>query len=192
MSTQLGMPVYAPAGVGHLSGPETFPDAAHHELANTQLRRNLGGATATIRAKREAVVAEVPDWEQLRLAGSAIKADVMARLPELLVQLEEQVQARGGTVHWARDATEANAIVVDLVRSTGSDEVVKVKSMATQEIGLNEALEDRAYRDRPRRAHRAAWSRHPQPHPGARHPPQPRRDPRDLPTRHARRGPRAE
>jgi len=142
MSTQLGMSVYAPAGVGHLSGPETFPDAAHHELANTQLRRNLGGATATIRAKREAVVAEVPDWEQLRLAGSAIKADVMARLPELLVQLEEQVQARGGTVHWARDATEANAIVVDLVRSTGSDEVVKVKSMATQEIGLNEALED--------------------------------------------------
>ena len=49
--------------------------------------------------------------------------------------------ARGGVVHWARDAEEANRIVVDLVRETGADEVVKVKSMATQEIGLNEALE---------------------------------------------------
>jgi L-lactate dehydrogenase complex protein LldF len=43
-------------------------------------------------------------------------------------------------VHWARDAEEANRIVVDLVRGTGADEVVKVKSMATQETGLNEAL----------------------------------------------------
>ena len=49
--------------------------------------------------------------------------------------------ARGGVVHWARDADEANAIVIDLVRGKGVDEVVKVKSMATQEIGLNEALE---------------------------------------------------
>jgi L-lactate dehydrogenase complex protein LldF len=142
MSTFLGTPVHAPAGVGHLRGTASFPDAAHHALADTQLRRNLGGATATIRAKREKVVEEVPDWEELRLAGSAIKADVMARLPELLVQLEEQVSAHGGVVHWARDATEANRIVVDLVRTTGSEEVVKVKSMATQEIGLNEALAD--------------------------------------------------
>jgi L-lactate dehydrogenase complex protein LldF len=66
----------------------------------------------------------------------------MARLPELLTQLEERVTAAGGNVHWARDANEANAIVTDLVRATGSDEVVKVKSMATQEIGLNEALAD--------------------------------------------------
>ena len=60
----------------------------------------------------------------------------------MLEQLEEQVQARGGVVHWARDAQEANAIVTRLVRATGADEVVKVKSMATQEIGLNEALEE--------------------------------------------------
>ena len=137
----LGIPVHAPAGVGHLRGTQSFPDAARGALADTQLRRNLGGATATIRAKRQAVVDEVDDWEALREAGSAIKTDVMARLPELLVQLEENVTARGGVVHWARDAAEANRIVVDLVRATGVDEVVKVKSMATQEIGLNEALE---------------------------------------------------
>ena len=65
----------------------------------------------------------------------------MARLDEHLIALEEQVTARGGTVHWARDANEANEIVTRLVQATGADEVVKVKSMATQEIGLNEALE---------------------------------------------------
>ncbi|WP_127782028.1 lactate utilization protein B [Rhodococcus sp. X156] len=143
MSTFLGTPTAPPpAGAGHLRGTESFPDAARHALQDTQLRRNLGAATATIRAKRAGVVAEVDDWEQLRLAGSALKADVLARLPELLEELEQQVSAHGGVVHWARDAAEANRIVVDLVRATGSDEVVKVKSMATQEIALNEALEE--------------------------------------------------
>ncbi|MFI6094350.1 LutB/LldF family L-lactate oxidation iron-sulfur protein [Lentzea sp. NPDC051213] len=138
MSTFLGMP--APRGVGHLRGTESFPDAARTALADTQLRRNLGHATSTIRGKRALVVSEVDDWEQLRLAGSALKAATMARLDEHLEQLEREVQARGGVVHWARDANEANAIVTKLVRDTGETEVVKVKSMATQEIGLNEVL----------------------------------------------------
>ncbi|HEV7213011.1 MAG TPA: LutB/LldF family L-lactate oxidation iron-sulfur protein [Blastococcus sp.] len=131
----------APAGVGHLRGDRSFPDAAREALRDGQLRANLGHATSTIRAKRASVVGEVPDWEQLRAAGKAIKAATMARLDEHLEELERQVTARGGTVHWARDANEANAIVTRLVRDTGADEVVKVKSMATQEIGLNEALE---------------------------------------------------
>ncbi len=65
----------------------------------------------------------------------------MSRLPELLEQLEARVTERGGVVHWAADANEANAIVTDLVKQTGSERVIKVKSMATQEIALNEALE---------------------------------------------------
>jgi L-lactate dehydrogenase complex protein LldF len=138
VSTFIGMP--AARGTGDLQGDRPFPQAAHDALADQQLRRNLGYATATIRTKRAQVVAEVEDWEQLREAGRQIKAHVMARLPELLEQLEEQVTARGGTVHWARDSTEANRIVADLVKATGSDEVIKVKSMATQEIGLNEYL----------------------------------------------------
>ncbi len=133
--------VHAPAGVGHLRGEESFPRAARGALADTQLRRNLGKATSLIRAKRASVVGEVPDWEDLRVAGSTIKTDVMARLPELLVELEENVTARGGTVHWARDAQEANEVIAGLVRAAGADAVVKVKSMATQETGLNEHLE---------------------------------------------------
>ena len=139
----LGMPALptSPRGTGHLRGDESFPDAARRSLTDTQLRRNLGKATRTIRGKRAAVVAELPDWEELREAGRQLKVHTMAHLPDYLVQLEEAVTARGGVVHWARDAEEANRIVVDLVRATGADEVVKVKSMATQEIALNEALE---------------------------------------------------
>jgi L-lactate dehydrogenase complex protein LldF len=136
------LPIYAPADVGMLRGDLSFPDAARLALADTQLRRNLGHATATIRGKRARVVEEVGDWEELREAGRRIKADTMARLDTLLVQLEERVTDAGGVVHWARDATEANAIVARLVAATGAREVVKVKSMATQEIGLNDALED--------------------------------------------------
>ncbi|MEU6646404.1 LutB/LldF family L-lactate oxidation iron-sulfur protein [Saccharomonospora sp. NPDC046836] len=122
-------------------GSPTFPKAAHTALADTQLRSNLRKATTTIRAKRAGVVAELDDWERLRLAGAAIKDDVLANLDTYLVRLEESVTACGGVVHWARDAAEANQIVLDLVRAEGADEVVKVKSMATAEIGLNEALE---------------------------------------------------
>ncbi len=130
-----------PHGTGHLAGSRPFPAAAHDELGNAQLRANLHKATHTIRDKRARVVAELPDWEQLRLAGSAIKADVLARLPELLRQFEAAATAAGATVHWARDATEACDVVTRLVRDAGADEVVKVKSMATQEIELNQALE---------------------------------------------------
>jgi L-lactate dehydrogenase complex protein LldF len=140
MSTFLGLPAYAPKGVGQLRAEEPFPAAARTALADTQLRRNIGHATATIRAKRARVVGEVPDWEELRVAGQQVKAATMARLDEHLERLEAEVTARGGVVHWARDANEANAIVTRLVRATGETAVVKVKSMVTQEIGLNEAL----------------------------------------------------
>lgn len=143
-STFLGMPATpprSPYGTGNLRGDRKFPEAAHDELRNEQLRRNLGRATRTIRAKRLDVTGELPDWEALRDAGSAIKTDTMNRLPELLEQLERKVTERGGTVHWARDGVEANEIVARLVRATGSSDVIKVKSMATQEIGLNEHLE---------------------------------------------------
>jgi L-lactate dehydrogenase complex protein LldF len=122
------------------AGTPPFPKAARTALADNQLRANLGRATRTIRDKRARAVAELDDWEGLRLAGAAIKDDVLARLPELLVRLEANVQAAGGVVHWARDAAEANATVVDIVRTAGAREVVKVKSMVTQEIELNEAL----------------------------------------------------
>jgi L-lactate dehydrogenase complex protein LldF len=126
---------------GTFLGTPAFPSAARTALADTQLRRNLAHATGVIRGKRAAVVGEVEEWEQLRLAGAALKDRTLRHLDTYLEQLERSLTAAGATVHWARDAAEANRIVVDIARGHGTDEVVKVKSMATAEIGLNEALE---------------------------------------------------
>ena len=133
-------PRQLPPPTPRFAGTPPFPEAARAALENEQQRDNLRRATTTIRTKRARAVAEIDDWEALRLAGAAIKDETLARLPELLEELERNVIAAGGVVHWARDAAEANAIVVGLVRAAGADEVVKVKSMATQEIELNEAL----------------------------------------------------
>ncbi|MCC3768011.1 lactate utilization protein B [Streptomyces sp. UNOC14_S4] len=118
----------------------SFPQAAALSTQDGRLRANLRHATHTIRAKRAQAVAELDGWDRLRRAGAAIKDRTLRHLDHYLLQLEESVTRAGGTVHWAADAAEANRIVTDLVRATGETEVVKVKSMATQEIGLNEAL----------------------------------------------------
>nr|WP_083090379.1 LutB/LldF family L-lactate oxidation iron-sulfur protein [Actinomyces vulturis] len=147
-STFLGMP-HTGGWITDVQQPEdtlrwgpTFPEGARKTLANTQMRRNIGFATRTIRSKRGQRVDEMPDWEKLRDAASAIKHETMSNLPELLVEFEANVTKRGGIVHWARDAAEANRIVADIIHSKGVDEVVKIKSMATQETNLNEFLAD--------------------------------------------------
>jgi iron-sulfur cluster protein len=127
---------------GTFVGMPAFPEAAREALADSQLRHNLAHATGTIRAKRAKVVAEVPDWEELRLAGAAVKERALLDLDTQLLRLEETLTANGATVHWARDAAEANAIVAGIAKAHDAQEVVKVKSMVTQEIGLNEALQE--------------------------------------------------
>jgi L-lactate dehydrogenase complex protein LldF len=120
--------------------PLPYLEEAAAALGDAQQRRNLAHATGTIRTKRAAAVAELPDWEALRDAGAAIKDHVLANLDHYLERLEARVVAAGGQVHWAPDADAANAVVRSLVRATGTREVIKVKSMTTEEIGLNRAL----------------------------------------------------
>ncbi|MBT2384986.1 lactate utilization protein B [Streptomyces sp. ISL-11] len=127
-------------------GMPAFPRSAGLATQDSRLRANLRHATHTIRAKRARAVAELDDWERLRTAGAAIKDRTLRHLDHYLLRLEEAVTRAGGTVHWAADAAEAHRIVTELVRATGESEVVKVKSMATQEIGLNEALADAGIR----------------------------------------------
>ncbi|GGT26282.1 iron-sulfur cluster-binding protein [Streptomyces tanashiensis] len=126
-------------GVVWLGAP-SFPDAAREALGTPQLRANLKRATGTIRDKRLAVASELGDWEDLRDTAAAIKQRTSRHLDYYLQQLEQSVTAAGGVVHWASDAADANRIVTALVQATGEREVVKIKSMATQEIGLNEHL----------------------------------------------------
>jgi L-lactate dehydrogenase complex protein LldF len=117
-----------------------FAENARQAVNNSQLRRNVRNATATIRERRAIRVAETPDWLELRSAGAAIKDEVLHHLDRYLQQFEDNATANGAHVHWARDAQEANAIVAELIKQTGHTEAIKVKSMATQEIGLVDAL----------------------------------------------------
>ena len=107
-----------------------FPRAARAALADSQLRRNLGHATTTIRNKRARVVGEVPDWEALRDAGAEIKDRTLRHLDVHLERLEETVQNAGGTVHWARDGAEACRIV-----DTGADVCTAADNSCLMHIG---------------------------------------------------------
>jgi len=119
----------------------SFPMAAKAAMKDVQLRRNVAHATDVIRAKRARVVEEMPDWQELREAGKQIREHTMKHLDFYLEEFEVNCTRAGGVVHWAKDAAEAQEIVVGLVKASGSNEVIKVKSMTTEEIALNSALE---------------------------------------------------
>jgi L-lactate dehydrogenase complex protein LldF len=119
----------------------TFPMAARALMGDTQLRKNVRHATDVIQAKRARVVGEMPDWQLLRESGKRLREHTMRHLDVYLEQFERNCTAAGGVVHWARDGAEARRIVIELVRASGQSEVIKIKSMTTEEIQLNSALE---------------------------------------------------
>jgi L-lactate dehydrogenase complex protein LldF len=125
-----------------MSKATDFPSLAHKALQNTQLRSNIRKATGTIRARTARVTGELPDWQDLRDAGAAIKAATMRDLDRHLLDLETSVTRAGGIVHWARDAEEAREIIVDIANSHGATRAIKIKSMTTDEIDLNPVLAD--------------------------------------------------
>ncbi|HTV03759.1 MAG TPA: LutB/LldF family L-lactate oxidation iron-sulfur protein [Acidobacteriaceae bacterium] len=127
--------------VGGAADAPAFPKAAPALLDDAQLRKNVRHATDVITQKRARVVEEQRDWQQLRTSASAIKAHTMRYLDEYLLQFETACTEAGGQVHWAADADEANQIIVGLVQKYGGREVIKVKTMTSDEIGLNKGLE---------------------------------------------------
>jgi L-lactate dehydrogenase complex protein LldF len=132
MSVRVGKADHAPA----------FPGAAKRLMGNTQIRQNVRRATDTIRGKRAKVVAEMADWEELREAAHAIKEHTLRYLDFYLEQFESNCTRAGGQVHWARDADEANRTVIGLLRERGHNEVIKVKTMTSDETQLNVALQE--------------------------------------------------
>jgi L-lactate dehydrogenase complex protein LldF len=127
--------------VGEAAQAPDFPTAAKPILANTQIRHNVRRATEVIRAKRAKVVSELPEWEQLRESAYQIKQHTLRHLASYLEQFESACVRAGGQVHWARDADEANEIIVRIIQTHQESEVIKVKTMTSDEIGLNRALE---------------------------------------------------
>ncbi|MBI3077317.1 MAG: iron-sulfur cluster-binding protein [Deltaproteobacteria bacterium] len=119
----------------------TFGERAARALADARLQRALQATVSRFMGLRDRAMADLPDLEQLRERAKAIKAATLARLDEHLAALADRVKAVGGEVHWAADRAEARAIVVELARSRGVRRIVKSKSMASEELDLNEALE---------------------------------------------------
>ncbi len=98
-------------------------------------------ATARFAVGRAARVSELPQFEQLRQIASDIRLHTIENMDTYLLRFEEKVTAAGGHVHWAATAEDARQIVLQIAREHNVKLAVKSKSMATEEIGLNHALE---------------------------------------------------
>jgi L-lactate dehydrogenase complex protein LldF len=127
--------------VGEAANAKAFPAAAKALVGNSQLRHNVRHATGVIRNKRGKVVEEMPDWQELRDAAREIKEHTLRHLDFYLEQFEAACVKAGGQVHWARDADEANQIIISIIQAHKETEVIKVKTMTSDEIQLNPVLE---------------------------------------------------
>ncbi|MBZ5538045.1 MAG: iron-sulfur cluster-binding protein [Acidobacteriia bacterium] len=106
-----------------------------------QIVTSVRKATTRFLGTRAGVVGQVENWEELREAGHNIRLHAINHLDHYLEQMERRVTEAGGHVHWASTAAEAREIVLSIARQHQAKSVVKAKSMATEEIGLNHFLE---------------------------------------------------
>lgn len=118
-----------------------FARNAERALQDPALQQSLRTAMVRFRDLRRTVVEEVPDWQALRQHAHEVKMHTLAHLGGYLEQLEASVTAAGGVVHWATDGTGAARIVADLCGRHGARVAVKSKSMTSEEIHLNAALQ---------------------------------------------------
>jgi L-lactate dehydrogenase complex protein LldF len=125
----------------HQLAGTTLRSRTAEAVANERLRTNVARAVDRFATHRREGLGELEDPDGLRSAARALKQQVLADLPGLLERFADQVLARGGHVCWAPTADDARSYVVDVVRRHGATRVAKSKSMATEEIDLNTALE---------------------------------------------------
>ncbi|MFZ5509722.1 MAG: LutB/LldF family L-lactate oxidation iron-sulfur protein, partial [Pseudomonadota bacterium] len=118
-----------------------FKQKAHDNLNNPTLQRALKLVKVKFVPNRAAAVAEFGAFEPLREAGKEIRNRALADLDIYLERFEQEATARGAVVHWAEDAQDACRIVTGIARQNGVKKIVKSKSMVSEEVGLNDALE---------------------------------------------------
>ena len=124
-----------------VDAPETFKTQVKRDLNNPELRANLRGAMDFLMEKR---CAQFPDEQELTLLrnqGQQIRQNALAKLPELLEQLEHKCCLNGIQVHWAETTEQANTIVKDIANKKSATRVIKGKSMVSEEMALNAFLE---------------------------------------------------
>jgi L-lactate dehydrogenase complex protein LldF len=120
----------------------TFHARAATALHDVRLQDALGRLQERFVAARARAVAELSDLEQLREAAAAIRDHALAHLDACLERFEQEVTRNGGEVHWARDADEANRLLIEIAHRHGARKLVKSKSMVSEECGLNRAVAD--------------------------------------------------
>lgn len=124
----------------HQKSAREFRPRVEASLANRQIRRNFRNAMNGLMDKRRSAFAEW-DLETLRDLGAQVRERALARLPDLLEQLEARCHERGIQVHWAETGDQACDVVADICRRRGARRVIKGKSMVSEEMGLNHFLE---------------------------------------------------
>jgi L-lactate dehydrogenase complex protein LldF len=125
----------------HPSSSEIFDSNARRALGDPQLRGALRHLASVFGERRGVAITTVGDWEGLRERARAIKDETLTHLDTYLEAFADNAERAGAHVHWAADGAEACAIVIRLLRERRAARVVKSKSMATEEIHLNAALE---------------------------------------------------
>ena len=119
----------------------TFNQRAHTALHDEAIQAALGQAMHHFVDGRIRAFDRLPHGEALRDHARVIRANAIARLDEHLETFERQARANGSVVHWARDDEEAREIVLRIAREQGVRRIIKSKSMLSEEIELNRALE---------------------------------------------------
>jgi len=121
--------------------PNAFDQNALKALGDEQLHHALRNLVTTFGERREAAINSVEDWEGLRDQARAIKDETLLHLDRYLQDFADNAERAGAQVHWARDGQEVSNIIIRLLNERSAKRVVKSKSMATEEIHLNAALE---------------------------------------------------
>src|SRR5690606_31031711 len=118
-----------------------FKGRAHNALGDDQLRRNFRTAMDSLMTKRAASFSDADERERLRELGNHIRARALSKLPELLERLEGNLTRNGVNVHWAETVEEANNIVLKIAQAHNARQVIKGKSMVSEEMEMNHFLE---------------------------------------------------
>jgi L-lactate dehydrogenase complex protein LldF len=119
-----------------------FLKTAAETIEDEGLTEAYESAMSRFRTNRDNAYAQVPDIEDLRDKLKRIRSATIAELGTHLLTFEQNAREAGATVHWAQDAREVGDIVLGLAQERGAKLVAKSKSMVTEEVHLNETLQD--------------------------------------------------
>jgi len=126
-------------------GNQPFFERVEKNLKDPYMRQAMASVQDRLRGRKLSATVNdesLVDWEMWRNAGEEIRTHTLNHLDVYLEQLSDNFAARGGHVFFAETAEEARLYIKELVKKKKAKNVVKAKSMVTEEIGLNEALED--------------------------------------------------